>query len=798
MGLSASQARLLSITARLSDNELQSQQIANSKVRLADKSQEAGREYIEALDATQLMYNAYDLMGNAVQVNLSAAALYDFSPYKNQYTLVNSNNQLLVSATDVANYQTTNSLEEFLECYDVVDTLATGQLKAANNAQVEQYKENERLYNNANALYRADNDNPDAITGEDDYAKGFRALAAYNKSKAAFDAEYEKYVEENKDYIIAKNAYKAQPEPRKADAYTTAVLAAHAGEDGYKLEEDTAYGWYLQQIQFENYAKDKELYDFAHGAYEENISAIDGYVTTINNYYGYQSVDEYDDYSKGFYDLLVYDAAVQQWAAYDAYDFDAKAKYDIYTEITEIYANSSKSKEEFLMNIETSLGDSYSDEYGFVAYYEQQYDIAEFNKNKTLASNAMKRIFDNLNTLNGDADNSNDLGFEWCADFMMYLLYGVHHKPSEIFLFGDMNFTTSDGNTTVTVPASRLTSVLNNRSNYDMTDEEFEAVQSYLDAEKYSNGLGIDNAHIKDSLIKLLAKVYPTQMYPTTEAIDDLGNLLVDDINNSFFPEDILAAPNVTNPGTPPEYPTYAEPITPVTAPEEPTNVSAPEIKEPAEPDPNKYPEYAAGRPRIPSPPISPTTTDSVVITDKAKAQWYVNLWYRMNGSDTANMVNQLTSEDSSGAFTKTQYTVLMQKKANNTNGYAVLEDNLYRSSDWLQFALEQGIVTIQKATVYDPSEENGKVLSASGEAIMWTRTSHTSCTDFTFADDEIAIAKAEAEYKRKTDQIQAEDKKLDNDLKKLDTEHNALQTEYESVKSVVSKNIERSFKAFS
>ena len=169
-----------------------------------------------------------------------------------------------------------------------------------------------------------------------------------------------------------------------------------------------------------------------------------------------------------------------------------------------------------------------------------------------------------------------------------------------------------------------------------------------------------------------------------------------------------------------------------------------------------------------------------------------------MNGSDTANMVNQLTSEDSSGAFTKTQYTVLMQKKANNTNGYAVLEDNLYRSSDWLQFALEQGIVTIQKATVYDPSEENGKVLSASGEAIMWTRTSHTSCTDFTFADDEIAIAKAEAEYKRKTDQIQAEDKKLDNDLKKLDTEHNALQTEYESVKSVVSKNIERSFKAFS
>ncbi len=30
------------------------------------------------------------------------------------------------------------------------------------------------------------------------------------------------------------------------------------------------------------------------------------------------------------------------------------------------------------------------------------------------------------------------------------------------------------------------------------------------------------------------------------------------------------------------------------------------------------------------------------------------------------------------------------------------------------------------------------------------------------------------------------------------DTIHNALQTEYESVKNVISKNVERSFKAFS
>ena len=40
--------------------------------------------------------------------------------------------------------------------------------------------------------------------------------------------------------------------------------------------------------------------------------------------------------------------------------------------------------------------------------------------------------------------------------------------------------------------------------------------------------------------------------------------------------------------------------------------------------------------------------------------------------------------------------------------------------------------------------------------------------------------------------------KKYDQDLKKLDTQHNALQTEYESLKNVIDKNVERSFKAFS
>ena len=38
----------------------------------------------------------------------------------------------------------------------------------------------------------------------------------------------------------------------------------------------------------------------------------------------------------------------------------------------------------------------------------------------------------------------------------------------------------------------------------------------------------------------------------------------------------------------------------------------------------------------------------------------------------------------------------------------------------------------------------------------------------------------------------------FDMQLRKLDTEHNALQTEYDSVKSIIDKNVEKTFNTFS
>ena len=110
MGLSASQARLLSITARLSDNELHSQQIANSKVRLADQTQEASREYINALDSQKLVYTTYDAKGNATTIDFTPAVMYQYAPLKNQYALINNANQIMVSNIDAENFLKTISL----------------------------------------------------------------------------------------------------------------------------------------------------------------------------------------------------------------------------------------------------------------------------------------------------------------------------------------------------------------------------------------------------------------------------------------------------------------------------------------------------------------------------------------------------------------------------------------------------------------------------------------------------------------------------------------------------------------
>ena len=194
------------------------------------------------------------------------------------------------------------------------------------------------------------------------------------------------------------------------------------------------------------------------------------------------------------------------------------------------------------------------------------------------------------------------------------------------------------------------------------------------------------------------------------------------------------------------------------------------------------------------------------MVKDNDKSQWYINLWYAMNGSDVANAVKKadFTNQDSpySGVSQSIKseyfYTVSNNSKNDQKANYCEYESNLYTNSEWLEFALEHGIVSMEQAQYYNPSDDGDKIPELTGEGITWKSIIYTNAHDIVSQDDEVAIAIAEAKYKKEVTEIESKDKKYDQDLKKLDTEHSALQTEYESIKEVITKNTERSFKAFS
>lgn len=172
--------------------------------------------------------------------------------------------------------------------------------------------------------------------------------------------------------------------------------------------------------------------------------------------------------------------------------------------------------------------------------------------------------------------------------------------------------------------------------------------------------------------------------------------------------------------------------------------------------------------------------------TDNDKAQWYVNLWHRMNGeSDYKSGYMNLDKYDEN-------FDGWISDSKTNEN-YTILEDGLMNSPEWLQFALEHGVVTLEKVNFASPSEAGDGLAD-----VQWVSTIYTSATDIVEQKDEKAATLAEVHYNQSMKEIEAKDKEYDNQIKLLDTEHNALQTEFESIKGTIEKNIERTFKAFS
>ena len=123
MGMAAGQARLLSITSRMSDNELRAQLINNDKMRLATQSSQVSEAYVAALNEAQLMFTNYDADNNASYQQLSFNSLTAYNQYNNQYGLVTPSGQILVSESDALNFQNSGGdLNTFLGYYGLEET----------------------------------------------------------------------------------------------------------------------------------------------------------------------------------------------------------------------------------------------------------------------------------------------------------------------------------------------------------------------------------------------------------------------------------------------------------------------------------------------------------------------------------------------------------------------------------------------------------------------------------------------------------------------------------------------------
>lgn len=176
-------------------------------------------------------------------------------------------------------------------------------------------------------------------------------------------------------------------------------------------------------------------------------------------------------------------------------------------------------------------------------------------------------------------------------------------------------------------------------------------------------------------------------------------------------------------------------------------------------------------------------------IYDKSLAQWYTNLWHIMDGNADSDEIYTVYDEQAEFDY----FTVPNQDKTstyyNESKNYIVMEDANAGDASWLQFALNNGLVTLTQASFKN---------NINSSSISWEGIEVSSTSDIREVQDTSKIAKAEAEYKSSLSAIQAEDKKFDAEIKKLDTEHSAFLKEIESIKGVMQKNTEKSFNAFS
>ena len=109
MGMSASQARLLAITARIHDVEYQAQSIQNAKIQLSTQQDAVYEEYQKALDAAVITIAAIDGAGNKSTVVANFNTMFSINrvtpAIDREYALKTKRGQVVVPADIASGYE---------------------------------------------------------------------------------------------------------------------------------------------------------------------------------------------------------------------------------------------------------------------------------------------------------------------------------------------------------------------------------------------------------------------------------------------------------------------------------------------------------------------------------------------------------------------------------------------------------------------------------------------------------------------------------------------------------------------
>ncbi len=714
MGLAASQARLLTITARLADNELRSQTINNAKMRLATQSSQASDEYVTALNNAQLMFSNVDPTGVAQKQALTYNALTSFSQYNNQYGLVNSAGQLLVSEKDAANFKKHNTdLNGFLEEYGLVWDTTFFDTKNDNandlsNKLVSFYGDTNTYGKIAEFFEGKSNGDLKAMYLESLSQKSSIEYMDYDKTaKAIFSAmegAYENFYKTLEDEMGSK--------PISEDGNSVADNIAKASQlrrrllgGEYKTNEgnETRFVPEEDPKSFSLYKIKSYLNEDGQNAVKDFINSIKDYEITVGNnnsthcYYLVGTQREKQDIegkkTKQNDDKYI-------WTEFKIGELiftktDNGNRWSVTTENTDEYAYElvgtgiGNNKKEITMKPEP---DDFQYDDNTVYYAATNFDGIEYDYsfkflNKYSDSDLTFIVKEKVNEENGET-----LGYFTYRSDENGNVYKIN--LSNI----DLSNTDSDYHAAKEVQKYMI----------NLIDEYWRLV---LNNSVYWN-LKFDYKDSMDSAILDNFKQY------SKDNNDDLYNEMAESrtyfLDLDKFLEDKGTAA-ITNGSS-----KFA-------------NVVNSHVVD--------YMLDVLGEPKMAWVDENDATNSG---NADAKAQWYTNLFARMQ------------------------------------KGYKVLENGLARSQEWMEYAFESGLVTMEQVD----------------KSFNWIALDYKACSNiYEESDTSGVVAKAEAKYTRAMNDIKQKDSLYDLQLKNIDTEHSALQTEYDSIRTVMNKNIDRTMK---